>query len=120
MHLLTMQESPLWQLFLRYLTLQQLIHFSRGSRSQHRNEPVELYVPRYQWHEICEEHVDGIVEVVEGSHQHEHGPQAEDCEKRAVVPLLEFEYTADVSMLGFIQRDAESLTKSHLMSQLCS
>lgn len=97
MHLFTMQEFPLRQLLFWHLALQQVVHFSRCPRPQHRHKSIKLHIPWYQRHEISEKHVDGIVKVVQGRHQHQHRPEAKYCNERTVVPLLELEDAGEVS-----------------------
>lgn len=84
------------------------MHFSWCSRPQHGHKPVKLHISGYQGYEIGEEHVDRVAKVVEGSHQHEHRPQAKDCDEGAVVPLLELEYAERVSTI-----DTNMIRSSH-------
>ena len=73
------------------------MNFSWCSRSQHGHQPIKLHYSWYHRNEVGEEEVYGVVEVVKRSHEHKHGPQAEDGEEGAVISMLELKDTAKVS-----------------------
>lgn len=57
------------------------LHFFGRPCAEHGDIPIKDDDKGYPWHQIREEEVDRIVEVVERSTEHEHHPKEGNCDQ---------------------------------------